>query len=194
MSVLRATQPSRRPSLRLATRLTLTGAALALAACGSSSPSSSPKATSNASSSTAIVRSRTVGAYGSVLTNGAGRSLYVLSSESNGTLHCTTSACTALWPPLLVAKGASLRGTGGMRGTLGHVSRGGKWQVTYNGYPLYTYAGDSGAGQTHGEGIVSFGGTWDLARAGATSGPSTRDVATSGSSSTSSTSGGGYGY
>ena len=26
--------------------------------------------------------------------------------------------------------------------------------------PLYTYSGDSSKGQTHGEGIKSFGGTW----------------------------------
>jgi predicted lipoprotein with Yx(FWY)xxD motif len=31
---------------------------------------------------------------------------------------------------------------------------------TYNGWSLYEYAGDTGPGQTNGEGIKSFGGTW----------------------------------
>jgi predicted lipoprotein with Yx(FWY)xxD motif len=38
-------------------------------------------------------------------------------------------------------------------------------QVTFDGCPLYTFVKDTGAGQTHGEGIVAFGGTWGLLRA-----------------------------
>ena len=33
----------------------------------------------------------------------------------------------------------------------------GSTQVTYNGHPLYTYSGDSAAGQANGQGI---GGVW----------------------------------
>ena len=55
-----------------------------------------------------------------------------------------------------------------MLGKIGLVPRDGARQVTYNGYRLYTYAGDNGPRQTNGEGIVSFGGTWYLVRATAT--------------------------
>jgi hypothetical protein len=45
-----------------------------------------------------------------------------------------------------------------LTGTLGTITRSdGKTQATYNGHPLYTYAGDHAAGQTTGNGV---GGTW----------------------------------
>jgi len=37
-------------------------------------------------------------------------------------------------------------------------------QLAYQLHPLYTYIGDSASGQTSGSGIVSFGGTWTVAR------------------------------
>jgi hypothetical protein len=36
----------------------------------------------------------------------------------------------------------------------------GNAKVTYNGHPLYTYVGDQRAGQTNGQGITAFGGSW----------------------------------
>lgn len=33
-------------------------------------------------------------------------------------------------------------------------------QVTYNGWPLYLWAGDSRPGQANGEGVSNFGGPW----------------------------------
>jgi hypothetical protein len=40
--------------------------------------------------------------------------------------------------------------------------RDGKIQLTYNGWPLYTYAGDSKAGDTTGQGVSQFGAAWYL--------------------------------
>ena len=37
---------------------------------------------------------------------------------------------------------------------------GGKPQVTYNGHPLYYYAGDSPPGATKGQGLNQFGAEW----------------------------------
>jgi hypothetical protein len=45
-------------------------------------------------------------------------------------------------------------------GTVGVVARGSNDQITVGGHPVYTYSGDGGQAQTHGEGISSFGGTW----------------------------------
>jgi len=33
-------------------------------------------------------------------------------------------------------------------------------QVTYNGWPLYTWTGDAQAGQATGQGIYNLGGLW----------------------------------
>ena len=35
-------------------------------------------------------------------------------------------------------------------------------QVTYNGHPLYYFVGDAKPGDTTGEGIIAFGGGWDV--------------------------------
>ena len=36
----------------------------------------------------------------------------------------------------------------------------GKPQVTYNGHPLYLFAEDQNPGDTNGEGLTAFGGSW----------------------------------
>jgi hypothetical protein len=38
----------------------------------------------------------------------------------------------------------------------------GRMQVTYNHHPLYMFAKDKAKGQTNGEGVNAFGGTWDV--------------------------------
>jgi hypothetical protein len=49
---------------------------------------------------------------------------------------------------------------------LGVTRRGdGKRQVTYAGHPLYTFAVDTKAGQTNGEGLKDFGASWDVVSA-----------------------------
>ena len=48
-----------------------------------------------------------------------------------------------------------------MASMLGTTSRSdGKPEVTYNGHPLYTYAGDQKPGDTNGEGLNQFGAKW----------------------------------
>jgi predicted lipoprotein with Yx(FWY)xxD motif len=130
-----------------------------------------------------------------VLVNGDGRTLYLLTSEKGGKITCTdANGCTTYWPSTELPSGLTkpIAGSGTQAALLG-TSRGadGSLYVTYAGYPLYTFAGDSGMGQVKGQGVVSFGGTWWAIS------PSGAPVTTSGSSGaapTTSSGGGGYGY
>jgi predicted lipoprotein with Yx(FWY)xxD motif len=101
-----------------------------------------------------------------VVVDSRGVTLYTLSGESvgrNTTLKCLTKACFAIWPPLKTTASAKLTKARAVKGTLGKLRRvkGGFYQVTLDGHPLYTFSGDSGKkGSAVGEGIKSFGGTW----------------------------------
>lgn len=139
---------------------TLAAMALLLASCGGSTPSS-PSGGANAA---ITVAAADVPGLGTVLVNGSGRTLYVLSSERGGKLTCTdANGCTAVWPDTELPAGVQhgTAGEGAQASLLGTVrSAEGKLYLTYGGWPLYTYAHDSGSRQAHGEGITSFGGTW----------------------------------
>lgn len=120
----------------------------------------------------------TVQGYAGVLTSGTHHALYVLSSEKGGHIHCTT-ACLKSWPPILVKTKAVFVSTGkGVKGTFGEVKRSATVkQLTFNGYPVYTFSGDGGAYQANGQGIKADGGTWTLINAGAKSASTTRFTA-----------------
>jgi predicted lipoprotein with Yx(FWY)xxD motif len=92
---------------------------------------------------------------GKVLATSAGRTLYLYVPDPKNKPTCTGS-CAGTWPPLRT-KGKPVAGTGVKKALLGTAKNGGKLQVTYNGHPLYTYIGDSKAGQANGEGFM---GSW----------------------------------
>ena len=92
---------------------------------------------------------------GKVLATSTGRTLYLYTPDGHNKSNCTGS-CAAYWPALMT-KGKPVAGAGVKKSLLGTAKRGAKLQVTYNGHPLYTYVGDSAAGQATGEGTDS---TW----------------------------------
>lgn len=103
---------------------------------------------------------------GTILANAQGRTLYYFLPERGGRIVCSSNACTGFWPPSIDAAGNPSGGTG-VTGQLGLIARaGGAQQITYNTWPLYTFAGDSAAGQTNGQGVVGFGGKWLAATPG----------------------------
>jgi len=148
--------PGRRPLV-----LTISATALALTLTACSSTASSPPTDSKASFT---LDAASVPGVGKVLVNGAGRTFYILSSEAGGHLTCTdANGCTAVWPATVLPSGttAGIAGSGiqaVMLGTIRHSE--GKLYLTYGGWPLYTYTGDSGPHQSNGQGVSSFGGTW----------------------------------
>jgi predicted lipoprotein with Yx(FWY)xxD motif len=175
-----------------------------LAACGSSggggTNTSAPAGGNGGSSSSApaasgassvVVKIKKTGA-GTVLTNAAGFTLYTFQADKGSTSTCY-GACAQFWPPVIgTAHMATGQQTNGHFGTT--TRKDGKVQVTYDGHPLYTYAGDTQPGQTSGNGINQDGGIWNVittaagGAAGAGAGSSPSSAPSSGSG------GGGYGY
>lgn len=142
-----------------------------IAGCGSggSSSTSTTAATTpmkTATSSHTTVSSGTAATVGTaktplgtILVNGQGRTLYLFVADTGSSSTCS-SACAAVWPPLLT-KGAPKATGSAMASKLGTTKRSdGTTQVTYAGHPLYTYTPDSAAGQTTGQGVSSFGAPW----------------------------------
>jgi predicted lipoprotein with Yx(FWY)xxD motif len=170
------------------------GAAATVAACGSSSSSgaaagSSSSAPAGASSAAAVtISAKDVPGVGTVLVNGQGQTLYLLTSEKGGKITCTAAnGCTQVWlETVLVSGTTATAGSGVQSSLLGTVKdASGKLEVTYNHWPLYTFSGDSGPGAAKGEGVSTFGGTWYVLNSSGN--PVT-------SSQSSSSTGGGYGY
>ncbi|HEY4702891.1 MAG TPA: hypothetical protein VIH64_13430 [Streptosporangiaceae bacterium] len=148
------------------------------------------------------VSTKNVPGVGTVLVNGKGQTLYLLTSEKGGKITCTASnGCTQAWPETTLPSGttAAKAGTGVQSSLLGTVKGAtGAMEVTYNGWPLYTFSGDSGAaGVAHGQALTSFGGTWYVLNAAGN--PVTAKATSANSKSSSSASSGsggsgGYGY
>jgi predicted lipoprotein with Yx(FWY)xxD motif len=129
-------------------------AAVVAAILGGTSPAASQKAPKGA----LVSVHRT--ALGRVLVDARGHTLYLFEKDKTGMSSCS-GACAAYWPAVL--SGAKPRAGAGVRASLlGRTRRAeGRRQVTYAGHPLYTFVGDTKAGQTTGEGLMDFGAAWD---------------------------------
>jgi len=127
-----------------------------------------------ASSSTApTVGSATNAKFGEqIVVEAHGRTLYALSPETTHRLLCKSSECLKFWPPLTVHTSTTqLKNGAGVHGHLAILRRAHKiFQVTLDGLPLYRFSGDSAKGETNGENVKSFGGTWHVISA-STDGP-----------------------
>src|SRR3954451_6612515 len=147
----------------------LAAALLSMAACGgsnSSDSSSKPKASSASPSASSAGGSQIKVAStskGTVLTDDKGRVLYMFNPDNRGDSVCYDQ-CAAAWPPVLTT-GKPTAGNGADASLLGTTTRkDGKTQVTYNKYPLYTFAFDAKPGDTNGQAVKSI--WWVLNPAG----------------------------
>ena len=106
--------------------------------------------------SSATVKTAANAKFGTVLVSSTGKTLYRYTVDSKGVNRCTSNAaCNKYWPPLLV-KATAKPSVGGdaSASLLGTIKAAhGMRQVTYAGFPLYSFAGDTKAGQTSGEGF-----------------------------------------
>ena len=130
--------------------------ALGLAACGGSDSGKSSSSESSAAST--VLTSANKAKVGSVIVDAQGRTLYRFTAEAQGLPVCT-GACVGTWPPAL-APAAS-----GLPKHVATVRRpdDGKLQLTYDGHPLYRYAGDRSEADAKGEGV---GGQWFVVKPG----------------------------
>jgi len=96
-----------------------------------------------------------------VLVNGQGRTLYVFLPDAGSKVTCV-GACAATWPPLKISSGQAPAISRGINAALvgSDSDPSGGRVVTYQGWPLYLYAGDHRAGTYNGQGLDSKGGLW----------------------------------
>jgi predicted lipoprotein with Yx(FWY)xxD motif len=147
-----------RPIAILASAAGLVLAPLAIAACGGGgATASTTPAKTTSTSPTSVGTAKT--ALGTVLVDSQGRTLYLFTHDSGTTSMCS-GPCATAWPPL-VATGAATATSGANAALLGTGKRAdGTSQVTYNGHPLYRFVKDTKAGETNGQGVTAFGGSW----------------------------------
>lgn len=94
---------------------------------------------------------------GEILTAADGMAVYLFTPDAQGTPTCTDS-CAEQWPPLTVDNANQVSGGDGIEASLlGTVDHPDGIQVTYNGWPLYLFAGDTAPRDTNGQGQ---GGVW----------------------------------
>lgn len=157
-------------------RVAVALAAFAVVAGGCSSSSSSSSSSPAAAAATSAPAT-TAGApatvmvrdskLGSILTDSAGKSLYVFDKDQAGAMtSACTGGCAAIWPALTVT-GTPTAGPG-VPGQLSAAgASGGGTQVAWNGRLLYEYSRDQAPGDTNGDGV---GGIWHVAKVTATAG------------------------
>jgi predicted lipoprotein with Yx(FWY)xxD motif len=155
--------------------LALVGA-LAIAGCGSSNSSessnsggaysggSSESTTSAASESTGtatLVSTGTAAGVGQVLVDSKGMTLYYFEKDKKGSGKSACSgACASAWPPVTSSSAAKAM-SGVNSAMLGTIERSdGTTQITYAGWPLYTFVEDKKPGEDNGTDSKAFGASW----------------------------------
>jgi predicted lipoprotein with Yx(FWY)xxD motif len=148
-------------------------AAATVAACSSAAsstaaaPAASPTGASpaaaggSAAASGGTVITTAKSSAGTVLTNGSGKAVYVWTKDTGDMSNCN-GACAGAWPPVTTTGTATAAGSA-KASDIGTITRSdGTKQVTYDGHPLYYFAGDSGPGTASGQGSDGFGAKWWL--------------------------------
>jgi predicted lipoprotein with Yx(FWY)xxD motif len=128
---------------------------LALAGCASAaSPGTGAGGggVSPAAASAALTTAKT--SLGTVVVDGKGRTVYQFDKDMVGAaMSACTGVCVGLWPELTTTSSAP-KGSG-VTGTVGTApTTGGAEQLTLDGHRLYTFSGDTKAGQVNGEGFM----------------------------------------
>jgi predicted lipoprotein with Yx(FWY)xxD motif len=150
----------------LAPTLALPMIAVAIAGCGGGSSSNAnanpstttTKQSTSTGSGAATVDVRSTG-LGKILVDSKGMTLYLFEKDTGPKSTCS-GACASAWPPF-TTNGTPKAGSGATGSMIGTTKRSdGTTEVTYNGHPLYYYAGDQQPGDTNGQNLDQFGAEW----------------------------------
>jgi predicted lipoprotein with Yx(FWY)xxD motif len=139
-------------------------AAVAIAGCGgggAQSYGSAPAAPASGSAPAAPSGTSVLLSRAGFLTDGSGRTLYLFVADKATASTCY-STCASAWPPVTTS-GVVKAGPSVVASRLGTSKRtDGTTEVTYDGHPLYYYAGDSKPGDMTGQALDQFGAKWFL--------------------------------
>lgn len=132
---------------------------------GSSASSAAQQGVAGAqhSSSSVAVKTRKITGLGVVLVNTKGRTLYVFMKDAHRHVTCTkANGCQSFWPPLKWKGSGKPTAGGAAKSSMLAWDKdpGGGKVVTYSHWPLYTFSGDSAAGQDKGFNQNLNGGKW----------------------------------
>ena len=138
--------------------------ALVAAACSSDDDAADTTTTTAAQTTTTAAQTTTTAApveagavlaaadsaLGEIVVDDGGFTLYVFIPDDGGESTCYDD-CASAWPPL---EGAAVASGSVDAALLGASPRtGGAQQVTFNGWPLYYFAGDAAPGDVAGQGL-----------------------------------------
>lgn len=90
---------------------------------------------------------------GSFLVDANGMTLYMFTNDEMGVSNCAET-CLENWPAFTLYEGDRLFAEASIMGEWGTLTRDdGAVQITYNGMPLYYFAGDEAPGDVNGQGL-----------------------------------------
>jgi len=141
----------------------LAAGVLVLGGCGSDSAggaaedttgaASSAASSSSAGSSETLLTTEDTAAYGTIVVDGQGMTVYMFDKDVQGSGASTCSGqCLVAWPAVVAESGAPQ--VEGVTGEVGTITRDdGTLQVTLAGWPLYHWQDDSEPGDITGQAV-----------------------------------------
>jgi predicted lipoprotein with Yx(FWY)xxD motif len=133
--------------------LVILSLAMVAAACQQESAPESGATSPPENAATGVTVATGMSDLGTILSDADGRTLYLFLNDSGGESTCYDD-CAANWPALVTEGDPRAEGEADVT-LLGTTERtDGGLQVTYNGTPLYYFAGDEAPGDTNGQGLI----------------------------------------
>jgi predicted lipoprotein with Yx(FWY)xxD motif len=96
---------------------------------------------------------------GKILVDTSGRTLYLFQADKPN-VRTLSQAGLAVWPAFTTTATPQAKDGANAHQINTITGPGSGRQVTYNGHPLYRYAGDQQPGDTNGQGLNQFGAKW----------------------------------